>query len=77
MLPEQTAENDLVDVVVRGEAELVVGELAKKIVTGQKLDEVKGITYKAEGVVRNNPDADVVDLNTIPMELRFVLVVKV
>jgi anaerobic magnesium-protoporphyrin IX monomethyl ester cyclase len=73
LLPEQTAKNDLVDVVVRGEAELVVGELSKKMATGQKLDEVKGITYKAEGVVRNNPDADVVDLNTIPIELPYEL----
>ena len=73
LLPEQTAACSLVDVVVRGEAELVIVELARELATDQELDTVKGITYKAEGAIRSNPDAALVDLNTIPIELPYEL----
>lgn len=71
LLPEQTAASDLVDVVVRGEAELVIVKMARKLATGQPLDDLEGITYKAEGAIRNNRDAGVVDLNLISIELPY------
>jgi anaerobic magnesium-protoporphyrin IX monomethyl ester cyclase len=71
LLPEQTAVSDLVDVVVRGEAELQIVELARKLADRQPLKNVPGITYKVEGAIKNNPDADVIELNNIPAELPY------
>jgi radical SAM superfamily enzyme YgiQ (UPF0313 family) len=42
LLPEQTAASKSVDIVVRGEGELVVPELANKLAAGETLDDVKG-----------------------------------
>jgi hypothetical protein len=39
-------------------------ELARELATNQQLHLVKGITYKAEGAIRSNPDSDLIDLNT-------------
>ncbi len=71
LLPEQTAASDCVDVVVRGEAELVVPKLANKLAAGKPLDDVKGLTFKADGKIKSNADADLIDLDDIPVELPF------
>ena len=71
LLPEQTVASDFVDVVVRGEAELVVGPLAAALAAGAPLDAVNGLTYKADGAIRSTPDADLIDLDTIPVELPY------
>jgi radical SAM superfamily enzyme YgiQ (UPF0313 family) len=54
-LPEQTASNELVDIVVRGEGELAVKDLAKRVSSGEAIDDVAGITYKAEGATKSTP----------------------
>jgi anaerobic magnesium-protoporphyrin IX monomethyl ester cyclase len=71
LLPEQTAASEFVDVVVRGESELVVGPLADRLAAGEPLDGVRGLTYKADGAVVSTPDAGLVDLDTIPVELPY------
>ena len=45
LLPEQTASNDFVDIVVRGEGELIVKDLAVALSLNRPLDDVAGITY--------------------------------
>ena len=45
LLPEQTASNEYVDVVVRGEGELIIKDLANNLALNQPLDSVNGITY--------------------------------
>lgn len=71
-LPEQTIANENVDVVVRGEGELTLSELVKKIDSGLPLDEVKGITYKdKKGNIRSNPDREFLDMNEIPYDLPY------
>src|SRR5512137_2797149 len=45
LLPGQTAADPRVDVVVRGEGELVVGPLADALAAGAPLETVAGITY--------------------------------
>jgi anaerobic magnesium-protoporphyrin IX monomethyl ester cyclase len=71
LLPEQTAANQYVDVVVRGEGESVVAELANRLALGESLDAVAGVTYK-EGVgIRSNPDASLIDLDDIPVALPY------
>ncbi len=49
LLPEQTAASALVDVVVRGESEEVVGPLADRLAAGAPLDDVKGLTTRRTG----------------------------
>lgn len=71
LLPEQTATNEYVDVVVRGEGELVVGPLADRLASGAPLDDVRGLTFKSAGKIKNTPDADVIDLDKIPVDLPF------
>jgi len=71
LLPEQTAANPFVDVVVRGEGEPVVVELADSLRAGRPLDNVKGITYKLGREIRSTPDTQPVDLDSIPIELPF------
>ncbi|HEX7483073.1 MAG TPA: radical SAM protein [Candidatus Bathyarchaeia archaeon] len=71
LLPEQTASSKLVDIVVRGEGELTIVELARKLEAGQPLDSVKGITYKEGEAIKSTPDRALIDLDTIPIELPF------
>jgi len=73
MLPEQTANDDLVDIVVRGEGELIIRDLARRLSAGESIDDVKGITYKQYGEIRNTPDADVPDLDSLPVDLPYEL----
>lgn len=75
LLPEQTAASKFVDVVVRGEGELVVPELANKLVAGETLDDVKGLTFKSEGSIKSTADADLIDLDDIPVELPYDLLI--
>ena len=75
LLPEQTVASDFVDVVVRGEGELVVPELANKLVAGEPLDNVKGLTFKREGSIKSTADADLIDLDEIPVELPYDLLI--
>jgi anaerobic magnesium-protoporphyrin IX monomethyl ester cyclase len=71
LLPEQTAASPFVDIVVRGEAEPVIAELANYFSTGIPLDDVAGITYKFAGKIRSNPESQPIDLDSIPIELPF------
>ena len=71
LLPEQTAASPYVDIVVRGEGEPIMAELADKLSAGNPLDAVKGITYKSAGRIRSNPDSLPIDLDSVPIELPF------
>jgi radical SAM superfamily enzyme YgiQ (UPF0313 family) len=73
LLPEQTAASEYVDIVVRGESELVVGPLADRLAAGGPLDDVQGLTFSADGAITSTPDADLIDLDTIPVELPYEL----
>ena len=70
-MSEQTASNDCVDVVVRGEGELVIKDLANKLTSGQPLDDVAGITYNDNGIIKSNPDGKEIELDAIPIELPY------
>ncbi len=73
LLPEQTAVNDFVDVVVRGEGELIIKNLANAFVQNRPLDDVAGITYILNGAIKRNPDGKVIDLDDIPVALPYEL----
>jgi radical SAM superfamily enzyme YgiQ (UPF0313 family) len=71
LLPEQTASNSYVDVVVRGEGELIIKDLANALASGQPLKNVLGVTYRVNGEVKSNPDGKVIDLDAIPINLPY------
>jgi anaerobic magnesium-protoporphyrin IX monomethyl ester cyclase len=73
LLPEQTVNHEFVDIVVRGEGELIVKQLANCISNNQPIDNVAGITYKSNRIVRSNPDGEVIDLDAIPVNLPYEL----
>lgn len=53
--PEQTVSDRMVDIVVRHEGELTFTELVKALDANIPLQEIKGITYKDNGMIKNNP----------------------
>ncbi len=69
--PEQTAKSNYVDVVVRGEGDLIVTELADRLAAKKPLDGLEGITYKAGGKITSNPDAPLIDMDQIPLDLPY------
>lgn len=73
LLPEQTVINDFVDIVVRGEGELIVKDLANALAKNKSLDNVAGVTYTLNGSIKHNPDGKVIDLDDIPIALPYEL----
>jgi anaerobic magnesium-protoporphyrin IX monomethyl ester cyclase len=73
LLPEQTAKNDFVDIVVRGEGELIVKDLAKALCLNRPLDNVSGITYRVNNSIKSNPDGRLIELDNIPVALPYEL----
>lgn len=57
IMPEQTLQNPLVDMVVRGEGEETMLELVRVLDGGMRdLKNVKGLSYKKKGKITHNPD---------------------
>jgi len=73
LLPEQTISNEYVDIVVRGEGELIVREIANHLSNNLPIESVKGISFKKAGKIVNNPEGDNIDLNLIPINLPYEL----
>jgi len=67
ILPEETLKHPLVDIVVRGQGEETVVELAKALKGNKPLSGIKGITYKKNGKMIKNPDRPLEDINKYPM----------
>ena len=65
LLPGQTLKNEYVDIVVRGDGERTIVELADALKTGQRLDGIKGLTFEKDGAVFSTPDREFVDIDTI------------
>ncbi len=71
ILPEQTLSSQYVDIVVRGEGESIIGELAQKLGSGEPLDEVPGLNFKSDGKIKSTPDAPMINLDSIPIDLPY------
>ena len=74
LLPLQTICHDLVDIVARGEGELIVKNLANALSQNEPLNSVKGITYKDDGLIKTNPDEQNIDLDQTPIDLPYDLI---
>ncbi|MBF0216877.1 MAG: B12-binding domain-containing radical SAM protein [Candidatus Omnitrophica bacterium] len=68
VLPEEALNNENVDVVVRGEGEETLNELADLMLKGKDFRHIQGISFKRSGSVIHNPDRPLMpDLNRIPL----------
>jgi anaerobic magnesium-protoporphyrin IX monomethyl ester cyclase len=66
ILPYQTAQNPLVDIVVRGPGDFTFTELVETLYQNGKLKDIKGITYKVKNKIITNPDRGPADLSLLP-----------
>lgn len=72
ILPEQTLQNENVDIVVMGEGEITALELVHALEKKQPLDGIKGVGFKDGGDIKVNPRRELLDVNTllpVPWEL--------
>lgn len=71
LLPEQSLADTLVDIIVRGEGEATIQDLAVSLKDGRSLDHIPGISYKKDGKIIHNPDRKFIDLNEIDIKLPY------
>ena len=73
LLPEQTVEHDLIDIVVGGEGELTFRNLVVALDKRRSLDTVRGIAFKRDGKVIRTESEEPLNLEELP-ELPYELV---
>jgi anaerobic magnesium-protoporphyrin IX monomethyl ester cyclase len=67
VLPKETLENSLADIVVRGEGEVTLSELYECLKNGKSYQDVKGISYRKGSEIIHNPDRELIgDLDELP-----------
>jgi radical SAM superfamily enzyme YgiQ (UPF0313 family) len=66
LLPEQTLSNDCVDILVRGQGEESLLDVALQLREEKSLDTVRGISFKSGGQLVQNPDRPVENVNNLP-----------
>jgi radical SAM superfamily enzyme YgiQ (UPF0313 family) len=67
LLPEQTLSNELVDVVVRGQGELTLLEIAERLANKRGCEDVEGTSTKHQFLVKHNRERRVAQLNDLPI----------
>ncbi len=66
ILPEQTLQNEYIDIVVQGEGEETFLELVQALEGKKPLSTVKGIWYKENGLIKHTGIQPFIDLNIQP-----------
>lgn len=66
LLPQQTLENENIDIVVQGEGEITLLELVKALEKEKSLDGIKGVWYKDGTKIKSNEMRPFLDLNELP-----------
>lgn len=66
LLPAQTLRNDDIDIVIQGEGEITLYELVKALEHNKTPEGIKGVWYKENGKIKNNPEREFIDLNKLP-----------
>jgi len=66
LMPQQTLENENIDMVVQGEGEITALELAHGLETEKPLNGVKGLWYKEGLRIKSNGVRPFLDLNELP-----------
>ncbi len=63
---EITLKDDRVDVIIRGEGEQTLLELARALKDKRPLDDLEGLWHKKDGEIVRNPDRAMLDLDDMP-----------
>jgi len=66
LLPEQTLEEDFVDILVRGQGEKTLLETAVQLRETKSLETVQGVSFKSGGSPVHNPERPVENVNNLP-----------
>lgn len=66
LLPDQTLQAPFVDMVVRGQGDLTLVEVAEALADGQSFDNIAGLSWKDRGLPQHNPERRVQLLETLP-----------
>ncbi|HEV2381222.1 MAG TPA: radical SAM protein [Terriglobia bacterium] len=66
LVPDQTLRPDFVDVIVRGQGELTLLEIAERLAEGKNLDGVRGASTKRDGHIVHEAERSVENLNNLP-----------
>ena len=66
LLPEQTIENESIDILVVGEGEITFREILFALERGKSLTGVEGICFKENGRIIVNPQREDINLNELP-----------
>ncbi len=64
ILPEQTLQNSLIDIVVRGEGENAFLQVVNALNEGNALKGIGNVWYKVNGEIYSNPDGPFIDLGS-------------
>jgi len=66
-LPEEVLTNPQVDIVVKGEGELILPELYRRLKYRQDYSDIKGISFrKGDTITHNERNTEIIDLDTLP-----------
>jgi anaerobic magnesium-protoporphyrin IX monomethyl ester cyclase len=63
---EQTLREDFVDAIVRGQGELTLLELVQRIAEEKDWSGVKGLSFKQDGKIHDEPERPVANINELP-----------
>jgi radical SAM superfamily enzyme YgiQ (UPF0313 family) len=66
LVPAQTLEPDFVDAIVRGQGELTLLEIARRLSQGQGLEGIRGTSLKVAGAIVHEPERAVENINNLP-----------
>jgi anaerobic magnesium-protoporphyrin IX monomethyl ester cyclase len=71
VLPKNSLKNENIDVVVRGEGEMTMLDIAQAVERGVSFKQITGISYKNKGEIIHNPYRELIsDIDTIPFPAR-------
>ncbi len=67
LLPDETLSEPFVDLVVRGQGEVTLVQVAQALAARQPLDGIPGVSWKSNGHRKHNPDRPVEPLDALPL----------
>jgi anaerobic magnesium-protoporphyrin IX monomethyl ester cyclase len=67
LLPDETLSEPFVDVVVRGQGEVTLVEVAEALLAKRSLDGIAGVSWKSRGLRKHNVDRHVEPLDALPI----------
>ena len=63
---KETLEDPSVDIVVKGQGEVSFEALLQRFLRKETLSGLPGVSYKENGIIKNNPERHLTDINSFP-----------